>query len=82
ATGSAVTKQFPAPNYIFRNAAYDTVQASMIAEQAVGKNGFKKVAILADSTNYGQFGKDDLVKALAAKGVTPVAIEKFNIKDT
>ena len=82
ATGSAVTKQFPAPNYIFRNAAYDTVQSSMIVEEAIGRKGFKKVAILADSTNYGQFGKDDLLKALTAKGVTPVAVEKFNVKDT
>jgi branched-chain amino acid transport system substrate-binding protein len=82
ATGSAVTKQFPAPNYIFRNAAYDVVQSAMIVEEAIGRKGYKKVAILADSTNYGQFGKDDLVKALTTKGVTPVAIEKFNVKDT
>ena len=82
ATGSSVTKQFPAPNYIFRNAAYDTVQSTMIVEEAVGRKGLKKVAILADSTNYGQLGKDDLLKALAARGVTPVVVEKFNIKDT
>lgn len=82
ATGTAVAKQFPAPNYIFRTSANDTVQSAMIVEEAIGRKGFKKVAILADSTNYGQFGKDDLLKALTAKGVTPVAIEKFNIKDT
>jgi len=82
ATGSTVTKQFPAPNYIFRNAAYDIVQSTMIVEEAVGRKGLKKVAILADSTNYGQLGKDDLLKALAAKGVTPAVVEKFNIKDT
>ena len=82
ATGSKVTKQFPSPNYIFRNAAYDTVQSSMIVEEAVGRQKFKKVAILADSTNYGQFGKDDLLAALKAKGVEPVAVEKFNVKDT
>ncbi len=82
ATGTAVSKQFPAPNYIFRTSANDNVQSAMIVEEAIGRKGFKKVAILADSTNYGQFGKDDLVKALTAKGVTPVAIEKFNVKDT
>jgi len=53
----------------------------MIVEEAVTKRGFKKVAILADSTNYGQLGREDLEKALAAKGVKPVAVEKFNIKD-
>jgi branched-chain amino acid transport system substrate-binding protein len=53
----------------------------MIVEEAVTRRGFKKVAILADSTNYGQLGRADLEKALEAKGVKPVAIEKFNIKD-
>jgi branched-chain amino acid transport system substrate-binding protein len=83
ATGSIVTKQFPnAPeNYIFRNAAPDNIQAPMIAKEAAEKRGLKKVAILADSTNYGQLGREDLEKALKTYGVTPVATEKFNIGD-
>ena len=83
ATGTIVTKQFPnAPeNYIFRNAAADNIQAPMIAKEAVEKRGLKKVAILADSTNYGQLGREDLEKALKGYGVTPVATEKFNIGD-
>ncbi|MFZ6746884.1 ABC transporter substrate-binding protein [Undibacterium sp. JH2W] len=85
ATGSVVTKQFVAPehkdNYIFRTAANDTIQSAMIVEEAVVKNKFTKVAILADSTNYGQLGREDLEKALGAKGIKPVAVEKFNIKD-
>lgn len=82
ATGSVLTHQFDdqPENYIFRNAAHDSIQAPMIAEEAV-KRGYKKVAILADSTNYGQLGRADLEKALALKGVKPVAVEKFNIKD-
>ena len=59
-------------NYVFRNAAHDSIQAPMIVEEAVGRRGFKKVAILADSTNYGQLGREDLEKALKAKGITPV----------
>ena len=83
ATGSIVTNQFPKDpdNYIFRNSAPDNIQAPMIAAEAVTRRGFKKVAILADSTNYGQLGREDLEKALAAKGIKPVAEEKFNIKD-
>ena len=83
ATGSAVTQQFKdqPENYIFRNAAHDSIQAPMIVEEAITRRGFKKVAILADSTNYGQLGRADLETALKAKGVTPVAVEKFNIKD-
>ncbi|PXX42399.1 ABC transporter substrate-binding protein [Undibacterium pigrum] len=85
ATGSVVTKQFVAPehkdNYIFRTAANDTIQSAMIVDEAVVKNKFTKVAILADSTNYGQLGREDLEKTLGAKGIKPVAVEKFNIKD-
>jgi branched-chain amino acid transport system substrate-binding protein len=36
---------------------------------------------LADSTNYGQLGREDLEKALKTYGVTPVATEKFNLGD-
>ncbi len=83
ATGSIITKQFEKEpdNYIFRNSAHDSIQAPMIVEEAISRRGFKKVAILADSTNYGQLGREDLEKALTAKGVKAVAIEKFNIKD-
>jgi len=83
ATGSIITHQFDKEpeNYVFRNAAHDSIQAPMIVEEAITRRGFKKVAILADSTNYGQLGREDLEKALKAKGITPVAVEKFNIKD-
>ena len=83
ATGSLVTRQFddqPA-NYIFRNAAHDSIQAPMIVEEAIVRRKFKNVAILADSTNYGQLGRADLEKALELKGIKAVAVEKFNIKD-
>ena len=83
ATGTLVTKQFEKDpeNYVFRNSAADNIQAPMIVEEAITRRGFKKVAILADSTAYGDLGRKDLTAALAAKGITPVADEKFNIKD-
>ncbi len=86
ATGSVISKQFVPPehkaNYIFRSSANDTIQSGMIAEEAVKRQGFKKPAILADSTNYGQLGRTDLTAALAKFNVTPVVAEKFNIGDT
>ncbi len=82
ATGSVISTQFKAPNYIFRTSANDTIQSAMIANEAIKRQGFKKPAILADSTNYGQLGKDDLTKTLAGMSITPVATEKFNIGDT
>ena len=83
ATGSIITHQFDdqPENYIFRNSAHDSIQAPMIVEEAIARRGFKKVAILADSTNYGQLGREDLEKALGLRGIKPVAVEKFNIKD-
>jgi branched-chain amino acid transport system substrate-binding protein len=83
ATASVITHQFDdqPENYIFRNAAHDSIQAPMIVEEAVTRRGYKKVAILADSTNYGQLGRSDLEKALELKGIKAVAVEKFNIKD-
>jgi branched-chain amino acid transport system substrate-binding protein len=82
ATGSIVTKQFATQpeNYIFRNSANDTIQSSMIGEE-VSRRGFKKPAILADSTNYGQLGREDLEKVLDKKSLKPVAVEKYNIGD-
>jgi branched-chain amino acid transport system substrate-binding protein len=83
ATASVITKQFAdqAENYIFRNSANDTIQSGMIVEEVIVRRKYTKVAILADSTNYGQLGREDLEKALGAKGIKAVAIEKYNIKD-
>ena len=83
ATASVITKQFAdqPENYVFRNSANDTIQSAMIVEEVVTRRKFTKVAILADSTNYGQLGREDLEKALAAKGIKAVTIEKYNIKD-
>lgn len=86
ATGTVISTQFVPPdhknNYIFRTSANDKIQSSMIANEAVKRQGFKKPAILADSTNYGQLGRQDLEKALGEMGIKPVVAEKFNIGDT
>jgi branched-chain amino acid transport system substrate-binding protein len=83
ATGSIITQQFAKEpeNYIFRNSANDMIQSAMIVEEAITRRKFKKVAILADSTNYGQLGREDLEKALDKKGIKAVAVEKYNLKD-
>jgi branched-chain amino acid transport system substrate-binding protein len=67
---------------IFRFAAHDGIQASMVVEEAIKRN-FKKVAILHDATNYGVSGRDDLVNQIHKQGdkLQVVATEKFNIGD-
>ena len=85
ATGSMITRQFLPPqyvhNYIFRVASSGTIQAPMIVSDAVDKHKFTRVAIFADATNYGQSGREDLEKELARRGLKPVVVEKFNIKN-
>lgn len=83
ATGTIITQQFATQpvNFVFRTSASDAIQSQMIVEEALTRRGFKKVAILADSTNYGQLGRADLEKALEKKGVKPVVVEKYNLQD-
>ena len=85
ATGSIITRQFLPPqyadNYIFRVSAPDSLQAAMIVEEAVVRRHLRKLAILHDSTNYGQLGREDLERALERHGIKPAAVERFNIRD-
>lgn len=84
ATGSLLTKQFLPPqhpdNFVFRVSASDALQAAMIVAEAVDRRGFDRVAIFHDATNYGQFGRQDLERALSARGLRPVAVERFEIR--
>jgi branched-chain amino acid transport system substrate-binding protein len=67
---------------IFRFAAHDGIQASMVVEEAINRK-FTKVAILHDATNYGVSGRDDLQREIKKQGdkLQVVATEKFNIGD-
>lgn len=57
-TGTPLTKKYAgAPeNWIFRVSPRDEVQAPFIVADAL-KRGFKKVALFADTTGYGEAGK-------------------------
>ena len=86
ATGSVITKQFVPPqypdNFVFRISANDTLQAAMIVMEAIDRRGLKRVSIFHDATNYGQLGREDLERALAARGVHPVTVERFQIRES
>ena len=71
-----------ANNYLFGLRANDLVQADLVVTDAVDQKGFKKVAVLCDSTNYGQSGRTALMAELKKRGVEPVYDGKFNLKDT
>ena len=85
AAGSASMTQWlgKAPELsIFRFAADDDIQTSMVVEEALSRK-FTKVAIIHDATNYGVSGRDDLLRQIKKQGdkLQVVATEKFNIGD-
>ena len=69
-------------NYLFRISMVDREQVSLLAAYAVKASKGKKIAVLADSTGYGQGGIKDATEVLALHGVKPVAVEKYGPKDT
>lgn len=81
ATGSNITRQFAPPSYpdsyVFRNSASDIIQSAMIVREAVERRRFSKLAILHDTTPYGEQGRDQLVGQLARRDLKAVAIESF-----
>ena len=86
AAGSASMTQWKKPEVkelsIFRFAAHDGIQASMVVEEAINRK-LTKVALLHDSTNYGVSGRDDLLDQIKKQGgkLEVVDTEKFNIGD-
>lgn len=80
ATGSAITAKYPAPSsYIFRASPRDTLQAEFLVEEVVDRRGLKKVALMADTTGYGEGGLKDLVGFLAKRGVQAVYVGRFDL---
>lgn len=79
-TGTPLTKKFAgAPeNWIFRVSPRDEVQAPFIVADAL-RRGFRKIALFADTTGYGEAGKNDVEKALAEAGLQPVSVQRFAI---
>lgn len=69
-------------NYLFSISLNDTIQSDVIVSEAVDKKGYKKIAILADDTNYGQSGRGFVEAELTKRGLKAVYTGKFKIKDT
>lgn len=79
ATGTPLTAKYPGPaSYIFRTSPSDGIQAPFVVEDIV-KRGWDKVAILADTTGYGEAGLKDVEAALAARQLKPVHVARFEL---
>lgn len=81
ATGTLVTQKFPAASsFVFRMSPKDSLQTSFLIEDLV-RRGIAKVAILADTSGYGEGGYADLMRflALQAHYITPVYTARFPV---
>ncbi|MCF6092577.1 ABC transporter substrate-binding protein [Microaerobacter geothermalis] len=84
ATGTAITQTYAGEekNYIFRIAPFDSGQVGTMLKWAVEEKGFKKLALLHDTTGYGQGGKEDVLKQLKENyNLEPAVIESFQVGD-
>lgn len=77
ATGTALTAKYPPEkSYVFRMSARDAIQAAALIDDVV-KRGFTRIALLADSTGYGEGGFKDVERLLAEKNLKPVYTARF-----
>lgn len=79
ATGTAITAKYPpAESYIFRTSARDELQTQFLVDEIV-KRGLNKVALLVDTSGYGDLGLKDLEAALARAKLKPHAVLRFKV---
>ena len=79
ATGTAITAKFPAAeSFIFRTSARDQLQSQFLVADIV-KRKLTKVALLVDTTGYGDGGLRDLEAALKAEGLKPHTVLRFKV---
>ena len=70
------------PNFMFRTSGADHFIAQFLVDFAVREFGAGKIAIGYEDTGYGFGGRDDITKALEARGMEPAAKVKFSRPDT
>ncbi|HBH38180.1 MAG TPA: ABC transporter substrate-binding protein [Curvibacter sp.] len=79
ATGTAITAKYPAAqSFIFRTSAPDQHQTQFLVDEIV-KRGLTKVALLVDTSGYGDAGLKDLEAALGRAGLKPQAVVRFKV---
>lgn len=79
ATGTAVTAKYPAKeSYIFRTSARDQLQTQFLVDEIV-KRKLTRVALLVDTTGYGDAGLKDLEAALERAKLKPQAVLRFKV---
>ncbi len=79
-TGTPLTRKFAGEkeNWIFRVSPRDEIQAPFIVADAL-KRGYRRFALFADTTGYGEAGRNDVEQALAKAGLKPVSVQRFAV---
>jgi len=78
AQGTAITHRVPAASsYVFRVAPSDALNAAFLAGEIVDRRKLARVAILADTTGYGDGGVADITAQLRQRGLAPVRVGRF-----
>jgi branched-chain amino acid transport system substrate-binding protein len=81
AAGTAITKNGASPNYVFRVSAVDEIVDKAILQYAQKTFNVKKPGLILVNNPWGESNEKGLKAAMAAKGVTPAGIEKFEGTD-
>jgi branched-chain amino acid transport system substrate-binding protein len=78
AQGTAITRRTPpASSFVFRVAPSDVMNAEFLADEIVDRRKLVRVALLADTTGYGDGGVADIRAQLQRRGLAPVYVGRF-----
>jgi len=78
AQGSAITRRAKTEDsMVFRVAPVDALNAEFLAGEMVDRRKLARIAILADTTGYGDGGVADITAQLARRGLQPVQVGRF-----
>lgn len=67
--------------YTFRTQYYAPQEAAVMVRYFADIRGYRRLALLTDSSAYGQAGAQELLRELRQRGLSPVATESYNIGD-
>jgi branched-chain amino acid transport system substrate-binding protein len=81
AAGTPITQNGSNPNFAFRVSAVDEIVDKAILQYAQKNFAAKKPGLILVNNPWGESNEKGLKAAMAAKGVTPAGIEKFEGND-
>lgn len=81
AAGTPITRNGANPNYVFRVSAVDEIVDTAMVAHAQQTFGAKKLGLILVNNPWGESNEKGIVAALAAKGMKPAGVEKFEATD-